>query len=451
MKPKPLTIFSLLLLSCTQKSFARNDLAIELNEKIAKLQLTINKQQEKIKQLEADKSELELKVATQCKGQQATTIKPSHYANPLWSNATSTTATPEPTKTTTAQAPTVLKSGKQLKSNTWQKTSSLDCYAGRGGDPIQPDPYSNRISLNDCKSACTADANCQGIIRRSSDGTGAGVCYKRRNIVTSNCVRDPVWELHMKPTSGGSSRPTSRPNSNTYRCIYGIQGYPRNLPNSHFYSKLCTTNNGLKVVSSNRPSNAALERTAYLIGNVMANVDPRVAQSMNARGFRHAVMATYPAEVTTHIPEHSWLGAYWNERARGLGATVQTPVGSSAEENAMCHSNDRYRVEDITIHEFAHSMHLLGFALVFPNFNSELTGLYNAARYGNFWGTGHTGTYAMTDFKEYFAEGVQSYYDCNAPDSYAPTTRDQLWRKDPNLYHFLNRYLGNNPWKRSCP
>ena len=83
MKPKPLTIFSLLLVSCAQKSFARNDLAIELNEKIAKLQLTINKQQEKIKQLEADKSELELKVATQCKGQQATTIKPSHYANPL--------------------------------------------------------------------------------------------------------------------------------------------------------------------------------------------------------------------------------------------------------------------------------------------------------------------------------------------------------------------------------
>lgn len=182
----------------------------------------------------------------------------------------------------------------------------------------------------------------------------------------------------------------------------------------------------------------------------MANVDPRVAQSMNAKGFRHAVMAAYPQEVTTHIPEHAWLGAYWNERARGLGATVATPVGSSAEENALCHSNDRYRVEDITIHEFAHSMHLLGFALVFPTFNSELTGLYNAARYGNFWGTGATGTYAMTDFKEYFAEGVQSYFDTNAPDNYAPITRDQLWRKDPNLYHFLNRYLGNNPWKRTC-
>jgi len=420
-----------------------NEIVIELNEKLAKLQLTVSKQAERIKQLEQEKAELESK----CQGKAKVAVgTPSNYNNPLWENSTESTTQRAPP---TTQPPTLLKTGKQLKSNTWQKMASLDCYAGRGGDPIQPDPYSNHMSLNDCKAACNADYNCQGVIRKSSDGQGSGVCYKRRNIVTNNCVRDPVWDLHRKP-SGGSSSATSRPPSSAYGCKYGVQGYPRNLPNSHFYTRLCTTNNNLKIVSSSRPTNAALERTAYLIGNVMANVDPRVAQSMNAKGFRHAVMAAYPQEVTTHIPEHAWLGAYWNERARGLGATVATPVGSSAEENALCHSNDRYRVEDITIHEFAHSMHLLGFALVFPTFNSELTGLYNAARYGNFWGTGATGTYAMTDFKEYFAEGVQSYFDTNAPDNYAPITRDQLWRKDPNLYHFLNRYLGNNPWKRTC-
>jgi len=440
-----------LLLFClvlhTQASPMGNEIVIELNEKLAKLQLTISKQTQTIKQLEKDKKELELTISNKCGGQSENVAigEQSNYANPLWTNTT----TKSPVKSTT-QAPTVLKTGKQLKSNTWEKLASLDCYAGRGGDPIQPDPYSNSMSLQDCKAACTADYNCQGVIRKTSDGQGSGVCYKRRNVVTGHCVRDPVWELHRKPTSGGSASATSRPPSNSYGCRYGIQGYPRNLPNAHFYTKLCTTNNNLKIVSSSRPTNAALERTAYLIGNVMANVDSRVAQSMNTRGFRHAVMAAYPAEVTTHIPEHAWLGAYWNERARGLGATVATPLGSSAEENALCHSNDRYRVEDITIHEFAHSMHLTGFALVFPTFNSELTGLYNAARYGNLWGTGATGSYAMTDFKEYFAEGVQSYFDTNAPDSYAPVTRDQLWRKDPNLYHFLNRYLGNNPWKRTC-
>jgi len=351
------------------------------------------------------------------------------------------------TKRPTTKRPTTTK--RPVTNDKWKKQTGVDCYQGKGGDPILPDPFSNSLTLNQCKSACESDSSCQGIIRKASEQQGVGICYKRTNIVISRCVRDSVWDLHTKPGSGGSSSTTTRPPSGNYGCKYGIQSYPRNLPNSHYYTRLCTTNNNLKIVSAGRASNKALERTAYLIGNVMANVDPRVAQSMNARGFRHAVMAAYPAELTTHIPEHAWLGAYWNERARGLGATVAIPVGSSAEENALCYSNDRYKVEDITIHEFAHSMHLTGFALVFPNFNRELTGLYNAARAGNYWGTGATGSYAMTDFKEYFAEGVQSYFDTNAPDGYAPTTRNELYRKDPNLYNFLNRYLGNNPWKRT--
>ena len=56
----------------------------------------------------------------------------------------------------------------------------------------------------------------------------------------------------------------------------------------------------------------------------------------------------------------------------------------------------------------------------------------------------------MTDFKEYFAEGVQSYFDANAPDSYAPYTRSLLRSKDPNFYNFLDKYLGKNNWKRHC-
>ena len=56
----------------------------------------------------------------------------------------------------------------------------------------------------------------------------------------------------------------------------------------------------------------------------------------------------------------------------------------------------------------------------------------------------------MTDFKEYFAEGVQSFFNTNAPDSYAPTDRAQLRSRDPNLYNLLVKYLGNNNWSRTC-
>ena len=67
-------------------------------------------------------------------------------------------------------------------------------------------------------------------------------------------------------------------------------------------------------------SNNALERTAYLLDHVTEFVDPRVFVKMNENQFRHAVMAAYPTEKTTNIPEHAFLDSgFWDERARGLG------------------------------------------------------------------------------------------------------------------------------------
>ena len=40
----------------------------------------------------------------------------------------------------------------------------------------------------------------------------------------------------------------------------------------------------------------------------------------------------------------------------------------------------RYRGEDITVHEFAHPLHLLGLTFVFPSFEQELQALYDEAR-----------------------------------------------------------------------
>ena len=65
---------------------------------------------------------------------------------------------------------------------------------------------------------------------------------------------------------------------------------------------------------------------------------------MTANGFRHVVMGPYPLEVTTDVPEHAFLASDpnndWDKRARGLGATMKNPVGSSAEENILCHTDD---------------------------------------------------------------------------------------------------------------
>merc|ERR1712106_89539 len=108
-----------LLLFClvlhTQASPMGNEIVIELNEKLAKLQLTISKQTQTIKQLEKDKKELELTITNKCGGQSENVAigEQSNYPNPLWTNTT----TKNPVKSTpltTSLTPTVLKTGKQL-------------------------------------------------------------------------------------------------------------------------------------------------------------------------------------------------------------------------------------------------------------------------------------------------------------------------------------------------
>jgi len=246
---------------------------------------------------------------------------------------------------------------------------------------------------------------------------------------------------------GGGGGTTARPQPGGFGCSGGVRSYSRSLPNAHYYTKLCTNRDGIKIISRGA-SDQAVERTAWLISHVMDTMPERgrVAASMNKYRFRHAVMGV--REMTTHLPEHAFLPPYWDQRARGLGATKAVPLGSSAEENAMCYTNDRYRVEDITIHEFAHSLHLLGLSQVYRSFTGELAAAYNNARHRNLWGSGH---YAMTNSIEYWAEGVQSYFDCNAPDRYAPIDRAQLASKDRALYNLMVKYLGNNPWKRKMP
>jgi len=245
-----------------------------------------------------------------------------------------------------------------------------------------------------------------------------------------------------------------------YGCQHGVQNYDSSLPNSNYYQRMCRTNRNLIVMTGGIASDEAVERVAFLIDHVTEFVDQAAIDKMNENGFRHAVMAEYPKELTLDIPEHAWLVNTdsgdpngWNERARGLGAEVGIfLVGSSAEENALCYPDDRYKGYDLTIHEFAHSLANLGLKYAFSSFEPKLKQLYQNAKSNlrNLYDNGNF--YGMTNHKEYFAEGVGSYFDANfSPErTRAPTTRALLQQKDPDLYNFIDYYLGKNQWRFSC-
>lgn len=82
---------------------------------------------------------------------------------------------------------------------------------------------------------------------------------------------------------------------------------------------------GIPVISSQRATDAALRRACYVVVFLFADRQD-IRRSFYKRRGRAGVIAV--TEGVTSIPEHSWLQSWWNQRARGLGATVTHPIST---------------------------------------------------------------------------------------------------------------------------
>lgn len=193
---------------------------------------------------------------------------------------------------------------------------------------------------------------------------------------------------------------------------------------------------GFPIVSSEKVSDAGLLEARHLIHQMLVDRQD-VVKALIKANVRFAVMA--PSEMTTDIPEHSDLTPkeYWDKRARGLGATPQRPAVSCGEENLLNLKGDRYYNENILIHEFAHAIHEMGLNSIDRRLDRNLRAAYARAMELGLW----TKTYAATNHKEYWAEGVQSYFDCNAPPGGVHNdinTREKLAKYDPDLFGLID-------------
>ncbi len=219
---------------------------------------------------------------------------------------------------------------------------------------------------------------------------------------------------------------------------------PKSAGLDPFYKKYLELD-GLPIVSSSKVSDYALKEAAYLISRMLEGrrdlIDALVASKVNV-----AVMAS--SERTVDIPEHRDLkpASYWNRRARGLGG----PTVSCGEENLLNLLGDPYDAESVLIHEFAHALHNQGLAKLDPDFNKKLRAAYDAALAKGLW----KGTYAATDTQEYWAEGVQSWFDTNRHDDSSHNhvhTRDGLKEYDPGLAALIAEAFPNNEWRYVRP
>lgn len=225
-----------------------------------------------------------------------------------------------------------------------------------------------------------------------------------------------------------------------------VTGIPegKNIPS--FYQKYIETE-GLYVTSSGKVSDEVLLKACDIISLMLAK-RPDVKAHMVKKGCH--VMIIGKDEETCDLPEFAHICncedsiKYWNWRARGFGGAPEDEFSSSCgEENLLALPQDKYVGENILIHEFAHLIHTVGIVGVEPDFNERLEALrQNAIRKG-LWEK----TYAVSNKEEYFAECVQSFFNCNRYAEPANgvhnwvNRRTKLKTYDPDMYRLLQKYF----------
>lgn len=225
---------------------------------------------------------------------------------------------------------------------------------------------------------------------------------------------------------------------------------PPELGLDPFYVKYVDA--GMPVIGSANVRDDAFPVACQIVLKMLEK-RPEIGAKLAEHRIRVGIMAE--GEVTTDMPEHADLDEAfpetdWDTRARGLGATLARPLTSCGEENLLGLTGDRYAGESILVHELGHTIWELGVMLL-PGGSAkqrELRAAYDAAiAAGTF-----ANTYAATNDREYWAEGVQGWFDTNLEASPADgvhndiDTRAELRAADPELARLVGEVFVDDAW-----
>lgn len=210
-----------------------------------------------------------------------------------------------------------------------------------------------------------------------------------------------------------------------------------------FYQKYCDAN-GQAVLSPYGVPDLALEWVRYQMLEMLKRL-PFATQEMIRNGSRIAIKE--PTQVLTDIPEYSDLYALYPDSdwdaLPGVGAVIGRPITSTSEENALCYDNDPYKGFSVFIHEFAHSIQLIGLQAADPTFGPRLRLAYETAMASGLW----KDTYSATNELEYWAEGVGIWFNAHWSTVNSPQvidTREELAQYDDGLYRLIREYFSED-------
>ena len=231
---------------------------------------------------------------------------------------------------------------------------------------------------------------------------------------------------------------------------------PAALKLDPFYRKSIDAG-GIPVVASARVPDAALLAARDVVDGMLEK-RPDIRRQMIAMGERVGVLAA--DEMITDLPEMRDLKKpqlddqrltfcerkaylqiaamtdrqYWNTRARGLGGLYT--IG--ATENLLGYPGATYFGENILVHEFSHAM-LTAIEQADPKLYKQVEAAYAHAQATGLW----KGSYSINTLQEYWAEGVQFWFDSNMAYRRAPSLTilndADLKAYDPMLWSALAR------------
>lgn len=211
---------------------------------------------------------------------------------------------------------------------------------------------------------------------------------------------------------------------------------------------------GIQIWAYDCVGENAIEQAALLLHYHLMDVPRDILERVAAAGAELALIGC--EQVTSDLPPHRSLKGCspdetrsFDHGTRGLGGSRGCPVCSCGEENVTMVNDRWYSQESILIHELAHSVMALGMT---EGQVQEVEAAFRAAKAAGLY---DQSCYMMANEHEYWAEGVQAYFDAtvrtdvNRSSSTGDgiNTRDKLQAHDPRLAAIIREVYGDGPWR----
>ena len=261
------------------------------------------------------------------------------------------------------------------------------------------------------------------------------------------------------PTATSSTTTTTVPPDTTTTTAPPPENECVVSPNSTVdgYTQGCTVL-GLEVLAAEQVDPEAIDGLADRVYNMLVN---RPAYAPSIAAYPIGIRVIGASQRIMDLPEFEDIyfhhpGIDWRFLGRSFPGTDEIPFAAGAEENLLCSTEDRYQGEDNFLRDFAITIRRFAMNVIDESTSTAIEQAYAVAiaegKYQN--------TLAEINSEQYWAEGVQSFFDANLEDNAEDrepisshnhvNTRAELRDYDRALYEIAVSVFGDTEWRPAC-